>query len=110
MTIYRLSERCAVAGQIRPEDVEALAAQGFETVICNRPDGEDAGQPTAEEIAQACAEHGVTFHLIPVYHGGLSMDTVAQFREAVDASEGPVLAYCRSGQRCSVLWQAIGSP
>ena len=110
MTIYRLSERCAVAGQIQPGDVEALAAEGFTTIICNRPDGEDAGQPTADEIAQACATHGVAFHLIPVFHGGLSMDTVEEFRDAVAASEGPVLAYCRSGQRCSVLWQAIGSP
>jgi uncharacterized protein (TIGR01244 family) len=110
MTIYRLSDRCAVAGQIQPEDVEALSAEGFTTVICNRPDGEDAGQPTAEEIAQACEARGIAFHLIPVFHGGISMDTVAQFRDAVDASEGPVLAYCRSGQRSSVLWQAIGSP
>jgi uncharacterized protein (TIGR01244 family) len=110
MTIYRLSDRCAVAGQIQPEDVEALSADGFTTVICNRPDGEDAGQPTADEIAQACAARGIVFHLIPVFQGGLSMDSVAQFRDAFEASEGPVLAYCRSGQRSSVLWQAIGSP
>ena len=110
MTIYRLSDRCAVAGQIQPQDVEALSAQGFKTIICNRPDGEDAGQPTAEEIAQACEAHDIAFHLIPVFHGGVSMDTVSQFRDAVDSSAGPVLAYCRSGQRSSVLWQAIGSP
>ena len=110
MNIYRLSERCAVAAQIQPGDVEAFSAQGFNTIICNRPDGEDAGQPTVEEIRKACEEHGVAFHHIPVYHAGLSMDTVEQFRVAFEASEGPVLAYCRSGQRSSVLWQAIGSP
>jgi uncharacterized protein (TIGR01244 family) len=110
MTIYRLSERCAVAGQIRPDDVETLSAQGFRTIICNRPDNEDFGQPTADEIAAACELHDIDFHRIPVSHGGLSMDTVAQFRDAVSASEGLVLAYCRSGQRSSIIWQASGAP
>jgi sulfide:quinone oxidoreductase len=110
MTLYRLSEFCAVAGQIQPSDVEALSAQGFKTIICNRPDGEDFGQPTADEIARACEPHGIAFHHIPVGHGGLSMDTVAQFRDVISASEGLVLAYCRSGQRSSILWQASGSP
>ena len=110
MTIYRLSELCAVAGQIDPNEVEALAAEGFRTIICNRPDGEDAGQPTADEIAQACEAHGITFHHIPVFHGGLSMDTVAQFRDVVGVSEGLVLAYCRSGQRSSIIWQMSGAP
>lgn len=110
MTVYRLSERCAVAGQIRPDDVEALSAQGFRTIVCNRPDNEDFGQPPADEIAAACQLLGVTFHHIPVFHGGLSMETVARFRDVVSASEGLVLAYCRSGQRSSILWQASGAP
>lgn len=110
MTIYRLSEYCAVAGQIQPDDVAHFAGQGFMTIVCNRPDGEDPGQPTAAEIAGACAAHGVAFHHIPVSHGGLSMDLVAQFRDAIGASKGPVLAYCRSGQRSSILWQASGAP
>jgi uncharacterized protein (TIGR01244 family) len=37
------------------------------------------------------------------------MDMVESFREAVESSTGHVLAYCRSGQRSSVLWQASGS-
>jgi sulfide:quinone oxidoreductase len=110
MTIYRLSERCAVAGQIQPADVETLATEGFKTIICNRPDNEDFGQPTADQIAAACEPHGIAFHLIPVGHGGLSMDTVAKFRDVVSASEGLVLAYCRSGQRSSIIWQASGAP
>ena len=110
MTFYRLSDRCAVAGQIQASDVAAFAAEGFTTIICNRPDGEDFGQPTAEEIATACEAHGLAFHHVPVGHGGLSMDTVARFRDLVDASEGLVLAYCRSGQRSSILWQTSGAP
>ena len=110
MTIYRLSERCAVAGQIQPAEIAAFAAEGFTTVVCNRPDGEDPGQPTAADIERECAAHGIDFHHVPVSHGGLSMDTVARFRDVVSSSAGPVLAYCRSGQRSSILWQASGAP
>jgi len=110
MTTYRLSEKCAVAGQIQPSEVAGLAAEGITTIICNRPDFEDFDQPTAAEIAKACESQGITFHHIPISHGGLSMDTVARFRDAVSDSTGKVLAYCRSGQRSSVIWQASGSP
>jgi len=110
MTIYRLSKTCAVAAQIQPADVAALAAEGFTTIICNRPDGEDSGQPTANDVAAECEAHGVTFHWIPVDRGGLTMAMVEGFRRAIVDSDGPVLAYCRSGQRSSVLWQSSGSP
>lgn len=110
MTIYRLSETCAVASQIQADDVAGLAADGFTTIICNRPDGEDLGQPAAEVIAAACETHNVAFHNISVDRSGLTMDMVERFRVAVASSTGHVLAYCRSGQRSSVLWQASGSP
>ena len=110
MSIYRLSEACAVAGQIQPTDVVSLAADGFTTIICNRPDSEDFGQPAAGDIEAECATHGVVFHHIPIDRGGLTMQMVEAFRQAVEASAGPVLAYCRSGQRSAVIWQASGSP
>lgn len=110
MTVYRLSETCAVSSQIQPADVAAIAADGFTTIICNRPDGEDIGQPTASDVATECEAQGVTFLLIPIDRSGLTMAMVEEFRSAVTASEGQVLAYCRSGERSSVLWQASGSP
>ncbi len=110
MTVYRLSDTCAVSSQIQPGDIAAIAADGFTTIICNRPDGEDTGQPTASEVAAECEAHGVSFALILIDRNGLTMDMVEKFRRAVAISEGLVLAYCRSGQRSSVLWQASGSP
>ena len=110
MSIYRLSEHCAVAGQITAADIATLAVDGYATVICNRPDGEEYGQPPASDIAAACEEHGIVFHLIPIDRSGLTQTMVDEFREAVADSDGPVLAYCRSGQRSSVIWQASGSP
>lgn len=110
VSIYPLSETCTIASQIQPTDVASLAAAGFETIICNRPDGEAGNQPAASDIAKECEARGIAFHYIPVGHGGIRMDLVEAFRDAVTATDGSVLAYCRSGQRSAVLWQASGSP
>lgn len=110
MSIYELSDTVAVTSQILPDNVADFADMGFTTIICNRPDGEDFGQPTASDIAEECATRNVTFHFIPVDRSGLTKEMVEEFRAAVEQSTGKVLAYCRSGQRSSVLWQASGSP
>lgn len=110
MQIYKLTETCSVAGQIQPADVEALKESGFVTIVCNRPDDEDLAQPTATEISAACDDHGVAFHHLPISNAGISAEMVREFQKIVTESDGPVLAYCRSGQRSSVLWQYGGSP
>ena len=43
----------SVSEQVQPQEMAALAAAGFRAVICNRPDGEGADQPTFAEIAAA---------------------------------------------------------
>ena len=110
MAIYKLTETCSVAGQIQPGDVAALGRTGFVTIICNRPDNEDLGQPAAAEIAAECENHGIAFHHLPVSNSGISPEIVVEFRKAVSESDGQVVAYCRSGHRSSVLWQYSGSP
>lgn len=110
MTIYKLTDVCSVAGQIQPGDVESLRQTGFVTIICNRPDDEDLGQPTAARIASECENHGVAFHHLPISNTGITGEMVQRFQTIVAESSGQVLAYCRSGQRSSVLWQYGGSP
>lgn len=109
MELYKLTDAFSVAPQIQPADVEALKQSGFVAVVCNRPDGEDVGQPTATEIAAECQQHGIAFHHLPI-SDGITAGMIEQFRTIIAESEGPVLAYCRSGQRCSVLWQYSSSP
>lgn len=110
MQIYRLTDACCVAGQIQAADIEALKNDGFVAIVCNRPDGEDFGQPTAASIAAECANHGIAFHHLPISNSGITPEMIQQFQKIVADSNGPVLAYCRSAQRSSVLWQYSGSP
>ena len=49
----QLDEKTLVSGQIQPADVPAIKAQGVTMIVNNRPDGEDAGQPSGEDIERA---------------------------------------------------------
>jgi sulfide:quinone oxidoreductase len=62
--IIQLSETVFVAGQIQPEHMAELSAQGFQHVICNRPDHEVPGQATMDDMAEAAQLAGVNFHAI----------------------------------------------
>jgi uncharacterized protein (TIGR01244 family) len=99
----RVTDDFTTAPQISVADVAAAKARGFTAIICNRPDGEDPGQPAAAEIAAAAQAAGLTFTHIPV-RGAPGPAEVEAMRQAVEAADGPVLAYCRSGTRSITTW------
>lgn len=98
----QLDEDFHVSGQIRPEDVPALAAQGIATIINNRPDGEAPGQPTAAEIGEAARAAGLDYVELPI--AGLSRDVIEQSRAALATARRPVLAFCAAGTRSTFAW------
>lgn len=107
-TIRRLAENFSATAQVAREDVADIAAAGYKSMICNRPDGEAGpAQPTHEEIAQAAREFGIEFAYVPVVPGKITPDDVDKFRAALAALPAPVLAYCRTGNRSSQLYQMV---
>lgn len=104
MKISRLTEQLSVAPQVMPADLAEIAAMGFKTLICNRPDGEGADQPTHQELAAAAQGLGMTLAYQPVISGQVMDESARIFGEHVSASTGPVLAFCRSGMRSTTLW------
>lgn len=99
----RVTDQLSVSPQISAADVAAAAAQGFRTVINNRPDGEAPDQPTSDEIAAAAQAAGLAYAYIPV-RGVPTPEQVDEAREAAEASDGPVLMFCRSGTRSIITW------
>ena len=59
MDIRQVTRHVSVAPQIFPEEVAALKAQGFKSIICNRPDGEGPDQPNFNEIEVEAQKHGM---------------------------------------------------
>lgn len=104
MDIRQITPSYAVSPQIDPEDVAAIAAAGFKTIICNRPDAEVPPSHAASVIEAAAKDAGLRFVSIPVTHQGLNRDMIENQKTALDASEGPTLAYCASGTRSSIVW------
>lgn len=104
MDIRQISTAYAVTPQITVEDIPAIAAAGFKTIICNRPDAEVPPSHQAAAMKAAATAEGLEFVVNPVTHQSLNMDMVAAQMAAIDASAGPTLAYCASGTRSSIVW------
>lgn len=90
--------------QISTSDVAEAAALGFALVINNRPEGEVEDQTPGRVIAAAVRAAGMDYRAIPVTPGCFSEDQVQAMTEALAEAQGPVLAYCRSGTRSTLLW------
>jgi uncharacterized protein (TIGR01244 family) len=99
----KITGQLTVSGQISLTDIAEIAKQGFASIINNRPDGEEPGQPDHETIAAEAKKHGLAYHYIPVVTGNISRNDVAQFQKAI-LRDGPAFAHCRSGTRCYLLW------
>ena len=100
----RLSDTMSASPQISTDDVAAAAAEGITLIINNRPDGEDDGQPAGAEIEAAAHTAGIAYCAIPVSGGGFGEPQVNAMIEALQSTDGPVLGYCRSGTRSTLLW------
>ena len=96
MSVYKLTESLSVAAQITPQDIGGLAAQGFTTVVCNRPDGESPGQAGMDEMEAACHEAEVLFIRYPVSVMNFPGADLEGLGALFDDPNQKVLAYCLS--------------
>ncbi len=103
MDIRHITDAYAVSPQITPQDIPAIKAAGFRTVLCNRPDYEIPGDICAARMAEHVEAAGMTFISHPLTHDTMD-DCVARQMEILATADGPVFAYCASGTRCSVVW------
>ncbi len=102
----KLNDLLTVAGQIDLADLGVFAKDGFGTVINNRPDNEEPGQLDHETAAAAAAKQGLQYLYQPVTMPSIDLHTITAFHNAVLRGPHPVLAHCRSGTRCYLLWSA----
>jgi uncharacterized protein (TIGR01244 family) len=96
----------AVAPQLSPEQVRELAGLGFKSVINNRQEHE-SGQPPEAELRAAAAEAQLNYERQPVNPAQIRMEDVARFAELMETLPRPILAFCRSGSRSSILYRAV---
>jgi sulfide:quinone oxidoreductase len=100
----RLSDRLSVSAQLSPDDLKAAAAAGFKSILNNRPDLESADQPSSDDMASLALSLGMSYIHQPVVSGQISDENVDDFAALVRDSDAPILAFCRTGTRCTYLW------
>lgn len=100
----RLSDDLTVSPQVPLEGLPAIAEAGFKTIICNRPDQEDPGQPSFDEIRAKANECGLEAVFMPVVSGNVQEADADAFADILSKAAKPVFAYCRTGTRCTILW------
>lgn len=104
MNLRKIDDDITVAPQIQPEDIQRAAELGFRTIVANRPDFEEPGQPSMAAMEAAANEAGLNWVYQPVQSGNILDSDVDRFGEIFDQAEKPILAFCRSGTRCCSLW------
>ncbi|WP_439472858.1 TIGR01244 family sulfur transferase [Brevundimonas sp.] len=101
----KLSASVTIAGQLSPTEFSHLKQLGYAAVVNHRPDHEEPGQPTSQELSEAALVSGLTYVWIPVS----GMPDRAAVEATAAALEGasesaPVFMFCRSGMRSTAAW------
>lgn len=105
MNIHKLDNNLYIAPQLSESDISKAAELGIQTVICNRPDGEEENQPSFNTICQWLDTSGIRHHIHqPVTAPTINTEDAATFDSLCQQYPAPVLAYCRTGTRSALLW------
>ena len=107
MDARKLSEDFSVSPQIDVSEMGDVAQAGFKSVLCNRPDGEEYGQPDFDDVAKAAEGAGLEVRTVPIVSGMVTPQATQDFAQALDEMPKPILAYCRTGTRCTMLWSLV---
>lgn len=93
----------SVAAQLSVEDIKRAAENGFKTIVKNRPENEDPGQPGEAEIKAATEAAGMAYRSLP-FTGPPPPGVVGEMAAIIEETRGPILAYCRTGRRSIAAW------
>lgn len=100
-----MTHNVTITGQITPEQVPMLAENGIKTIINNRPDFEEAGQPTSAEIEKAATDAGLAYKEISFSGNGLTQQHVEDFADYFNQAKQPILIFCRTGNRSTGIYE-----
>ena len=100
----KINDNLSVAGQISLADIPALAKAGFATILNNRPDDEEPGQLNHETAAAEARKAGLSYQYQPIVSSAIALKDVVEFQKLLQHQQKPILAHCRSGTRCYLMY------
>lgn len=102
--IRQITPKVAVAPQICVEDIKEIAAKGFRTIMNNRPDGKSSDQTPSAVIEVEAKKNNLDYVYLPIVSGAITQQNIADFGKILADAKAPILAYCRTGTRCTNMW------
>ena len=106
MQTINASPLVSLSAQIDERDLLNLADDGVQLIICNRPDGESANQPSFNVIKKAAQELGIDAVSIAFKSGEMDLHHIKSFTRLLNAGK-KTHAYCRTGNRSFCLYAAF---
>lgn len=104
MKITQLNNNLSIADAVYSQDIAAIKALGFHSVLCLRQAGEAPDHPNAEAQAEATRTAGLAWREIPVKSGDYNDQVLNQFQTALAELPQPIFIFCRTGRRAACLW------
>lgn len=105
MSFEKIADYLYVSRQLNERSAKQVAFYDIKTVICNRPDGEEANQPDFETVKKWLNEAGIeNVVYMPTTMESMTDVQLKEFQDTVAQSPAPILAYCRTGTRSAMLW------
>lgn len=93
-----------VYSQLDPSFMERVRAAGFRTIVDLRPENEAFFQVDTTKLRSAANKAGITFIYLPTPADSFPDEIVDELGATLAQAQGPVLLYCRSGQRAARAW------
>ena len=100
----KINDQLSVAGQISLGDLAEFAKAGYATIINNRPDNEEPGQLDHATAEGEAKKHGLDYLYQPIVSSAISYRDVTEFQNHLLRENTPILAHCRSGTRCYLIY------
>jgi sulfide:quinone oxidoreductase len=100
----KINDTLSVAGQITLADLPNFKKNGYVTIINNRPDNEEPGQLDHATVEAEAKKLGLEYQYQPINSAAISRKDVNEFQNLVLREGKPILAHCRSGTRCYLMY------
>ena len=103
-TLRNINAKQYVSGQITIDMIKDISDLGITLIINNRPDYEEEGQASSEELMKKAESLGIKFINIPFAANTLDKEKIINFSNLIKNNEQKALYFCRSGARSSTIW------
>ena len=103
-TLRNINAKQYVSGQITIDMMKDISDLGITLIINNRPDYEEEGQASSEELMKKAESLGIKFINIPFAANTLDKEKIINFSNLIKNNEQKALYFCRSGARSSTIW------